>query len=132
MDSNLEQLNKDCEAGEFGDHPDFLHLDPNILDDNENVTSKSIYRTIEIKSLETLKENTRSLDIYQRKVVDIGVKYSKDLVKSRKNKSKLPSPIYLMVHGGAGAGKSTVINILAQWVQKILQKEGKIAKYSMN
>ena len=79
-----------------------------------------------------LKENTRSLDIYQRKVVDIGVKYSKDVVKSRKNKSKLPSPVYLMVHGGAGAGKSTVINILAQWVQKILQKEGKIAKYSMN
>ena len=130
--SNLEQLNKDCEAEEFGDHPDFLHLDPNMLDDNENVTSKSIYRTIEIKNLETLKENTRSLDIYQRKVVDIGVKYSKDLVKSRKNKSKLPSPVYLMVHGGAGAGKSTVINILAQWVQKILQKEGKIAKFSMN
>ena len=29
-----------------------------------------------------------------------------------------------MVHGGAGAGKSTVIKILAQWSQKILQKEG--------
>ena len=29
-----------------------------------------------------------------------------------------------MVHGGAGAGKSTVIKILAQWMQKILQKEG--------
>ena len=29
-----------------------------------------------------------------------------------------------MVHGGAGAGKSTVINILAQLTQKILQKEG--------
>ena len=132
MDPNLEQLNKDCEAEEFEDHPDFQHLDPNMLDDNENVTSKSIYRTIEIKNLETLKENTRSLDIYQRKVVDIGVKYSKDLVKSRKNKSKLPSPVYLMVHGGAGAGKSTVINILAQWVQKILQKEGKIVQFFKN
>ena len=29
-----------------------------------------------------------------------------------------------MVHGGAGAGKSTVINVLAQWIQWILQKEG--------
>ena len=29
-----------------------------------------------------------------------------------------------MVHGGAGAGKSTVINVLAQWTQKILQQEG--------
>ena len=30
----------------------------------------------------------------------------------------------MMVHGGAGAGKSTVINVLAKWTQKILQREG--------
>ena len=29
-----------------------------------------------------------------------------------------------MVHGGAGAGKSTVINVVALWFQKILQQEG--------
>ena len=29
-----------------------------------------------------------------------------------------------MVHGGAGSGKSTVINILARWVQYILQRPG--------
>ena len=29
-----------------------------------------------------------------------------------------------MVHGGAGAGKLTVIKVLAQWMQKTLQKEG--------
>ena len=29
-----------------------------------------------------------------------------------------------MVHGGAGAGKSTVINVIEQWAQRILQKEG--------
>ena len=55
----------------------------------------------------------------------IFIKFSKDTVKSRKNCTKRPDPVYLMVHGGAGAGKSTVINILAQWVQKILEKEGK-------
>ena len=126
MDPNLEQNNDDCEAEEFGGHPEFQHLDPDLLDNNENTYSKSIYRKIEIKCLKTLKENTRSLDIYQRKVVDIGVKYSKDIVKSRKNCRKQPEPIYLMVHGGAGAGKSTVINILAQWVQNILEKEGNI------
>ena len=126
MDPNVEQINADCEAEEFEDHPDFQHIDPNLLDNIEKVHSKSIYRNIEIKCLKTLKENTRSLDVYQRKVVDIGVKYSKDIVKSRKTCSKQPDPIYLMVHGGAGAGKSTVINVLAQWVQKILEKEGKI------
>ena len=29
-----------------------------------------------------------------------------------------------MVHGGAGAGKSTVIDVAAQWAQRILQKAG--------
>ena len=32
--------------------------------------------------------------------------------------------INLMVHGGAGCGKSTVINILKQWVHLILQRPG--------
>ena len=29
-----------------------------------------------------------------------------------------------MVYGRAGAGKSTVINVSAQWMQKIIQKDG--------
>ena len=29
-----------------------------------------------------------------------------------------------MVHGGAGSGKSTVINIMKQWIQRILQMSG--------
>ena len=29
-----------------------------------------------------------------------------------------------MMSGGAGAGKSTVIKLVAQWVQRILQQEG--------
>ena len=130
MDPNLAQINADCEAEEFGDHPEFQHIDPDLLDNYEKVNSKSIYKNIEIKCLKTLQENTRSLDVYQRKVVDIGIKYSKDIVKSRKNCSKQPDPIYLMVHGGAGAGKSTVINVLAQWVQKILEKEGNIPLFT--
>ena len=29
-----------------------------------------------------------------------------------------------MVHGGAGSGKSTVINVMAQYLHHILRKEG--------
>ena len=54
----------------------------------------------------------------------MGVKYAKDLVKARKEGNTCPKAPLVMVHGGAGAGKSTVIKILAQWTQKILQKEG--------
>ena len=41
-------------------------------------------------------------------------------------KAKNPAPIApkLMVHGGAGSGKSSVINIVKQWVHLILQTSG--------
>ena len=68
-----------------------------------------------------MKENTRTLDRYQREVINIGVKYAKGIVKSRREGNTAP---LMMVHGGAGAGKSSVIKVLAQWTQKILQKEG--------
>ena len=79
---------------------------------------------MDIPSSAELTENTRSLDKYQREVVNIGIKHAKDIVKARKEGNKAPEAPLLMVHGGAGAGKSTVIKVLAQWMQKILQKEG--------
>ena len=81
---------------------------------------------VEIPTNEELYSSIRNLDEYQRAVIDIGVKYAKDVVKARNNFSKPPDPPYLMVHGGAGSGKSTDINVLAQLVQKIAQKEGKL------
>ena len=83
-----------------------------------------IYRKIEIPDDDTLKANTRLLDCYQRQVINIGLQYAKDIIKARKEGNAYPSAPLIMVHGGAGAGKSTVINVLAQWMQKILQKEG--------
>ena len=35
-----------------------------------------------------------------------------------------PDAPLVMVHGGAGAGKSTVIKVVASWTQKILQQAG--------
>ena len=36
----------------------------------------------------------------------------------------VPAPIYLKIIGSAGTGKSHVINLVSQWVEKILRKEG--------
>ena len=71
-----------------------------------------------------LKEKLQKLDFHQREVINIAVKYCKDVVKARKIGNKKPDAPLLMVHGGAGAGKSTVINILAMMAQKILLKAG--------
>ena len=119
------QENEDFEPEGNEEHPGYGHIDPDLLDNaGEGVPIQSRYRKVEIPSLEDLKERTRNLDEHQRHVVDVGIRFAKDAVMARKSCSAPPSPPILMVHGGAGAGKSTVINVLAQWVQLILQKEG--------
>ena len=59
---------------------------------------------MDIPSSAELTENTRSLDKYQREVVNIGIKYAKDIVKARKDGNKAPEAPLLKIHGGAGAG----------------------------
>ena len=57
-------------------------------------------------------------------MIDIGVKYAKDILKSQREGNPIPVPPHVMVHGGAGAGKSHAITSLAEWIQFILQKSG--------
>ena len=129
LDPALQQDNADCEEEVMSEHPDFLHVDPDQITTDENVRIKSIYRKIEIPSDQELKETTRRLDKHQKEVVNILVMYAKDIVKARREDNSSPTAPLLMVHGGAGAGKSTVIQVLAQWTQKILQKEGDDLEY---
>ena len=124
LDPALEQENADCDEEELVEHPEFAHADPDQLMTGEDKVKTSIYRQIDIPNDTLLKENTRSLDEYQREVINIGVKYAKGVVKARKEGNSSPKAPLLMVLGGAGAGKSTVIKPLAQWTQKILQQEG--------
>ena len=48
----------------------------------------------------------------------------KDIIKSEDRDNSIPAPPYILVHGGAGAGNSHVIESLAEWIQIILQKSG--------
>ena len=71
-----------------------------------------------------LYQSIKKLDRWQREVVTQVITYSRDVVKARNRGEKYPQPLLLMVHGGAGAGKSTVINESACWAEKILQQPG--------
>ena len=64
--------------------------------------------------MKELKENTALLDPFQRRVIDIGIQYAKEIKKAEKEGNPCPDPPHLMVHGGAGSGKTFVIKILAQ------------------
>ena len=111
LNAAAEQENAECkeELGEL--HPDYVHLvtdNVEVIEDDIN-RLQNIYRRINLPNVNTLKYKTRQLDQFQRNVVDIGVKYAKDIIKSQREENPYPEPPYVMVHGGAGAGKTFVI-----------------------
>ena len=126
LDAAKEQVDAECQEEIEEIHPDYVHLDTeNIGEIEENIKKvQNIYRTIDLPNISELKEKTRQLDPFQREVIDIMVKYAKDIIKSQREGNPVPDPPNLMVHGGAGSGKTFVIKILAYWVQYILQKPG--------
>ena len=107
------------------DNSEYEHLNPDDLPSrSETKFSSGLYKKIEVPGDADLRKSTRGLDEHQRNVLNEVIKYAKGIVKARQQQSKYPSPPYLMMSGGAGAGKSTVIKLVAQWVQRILQQEG--------
>ena len=123
LDPQQTQENADCnDIGEEVPY-EYEHLNTDLVQ-TYNDGPKNLFKRIDIPDDNILKANTRNLDKFQREVLNVVIKFCKDVVKARRPGNKHPEPPMLMVHGGAGAGKSTVINIVAQWAQKILRKVG--------
>ena len=120
LDAANEQEDEEL-AGGLQQHPDYEHLHPG---EEETPGTACIYRKIEVPDMKVLKETTLGLDPWQRRVVDIAVKYARDIRKAEKLHNRMPKPPHLMVHGGAGAGKTTVIKTLCAHVERILRRDG--------
>ncbi len=122
------QDNENCAEDLEDDNENFEHCNPDYIDIDESKpnkeSAKSLLRKIDLPTARELKEKIRLLDPYQREVLNIATKYAKDIVKSRNPKNRYPPGPLVMVGGGAGAGKSTVINVITEVVQSIVQKEG--------
>ena len=69
-------------------------------------------------------KEARRLDHFQKKALHIVVKFAQDVLIARKGKVPNPSAPFLMVHGGAGSGKSTLIYTISQYVQHLLRRDG--------
>ena len=125
LDAAGEQLDEDCAEVGISDDMDHLGREPgDLLETNNSVPEKNFYKQISVSNLEDLKKMTMMLDKEQRQVVDISMKYATDIVKATAASTCPPNAPKLIIQGGAGSGKSTVIDVLSQWVEHILRKSG--------
>ena len=121
LDPNKEQDEAECREEGVRDHPDLDILDPTGTLNEDPVISRGdrTFRKIELQSDNVLHDKIRSLDPDQKNVLDIGLKYAQDFMKAiKKSDNKWPKPPLVAVLGGAGTGKSHVIDVLSQMIDK--------------
>ena len=93
-------------------HPDFTQVNPDDFEFENNLKQiKKTLRRIEIKTADEILQEARNLDIFQKKALHVAIKFAQDVMISRKGTIPYPKAPFLLVHGGAGSGKSTLINI---------------------
>merc|ERR1712082_64215 len=83
-----------------------------------------VFKRIEVQDIDLLKQRTDSLDKDQRLVIDLRLTYAKDMIKAKSGKISFPTAPLVVVQGGAGSGKSHVIDILSQWIETVSRSRG--------
>ena len=124
MDPEKHKEDLECEIEGTEEDEQYRHLDPEGLKDLDFPAAGNWYRKLELLDTHVLEKQTCMLDVWQRKVVDNGLRFVRGLKKFSNGFDSLPMPENLVVIGGAGSGKSTVIECLTQWTHRILAKAG--------
>ena len=104
LDPTKEQLEADCLDEGFEEPSKFMAIDPDdySLDKKDYEIKDGFYKKINLDSLDYLCKETRKLDPDQRLVVDMGVQYAQNVIKSMSHSGKKPAMPLVAVHGGAG------------------------------
>ena len=130
LDAENAQDNADCLEDGNTDPGQFIAHDLDQLPQDDPYAPQGLFKVVEPEETEVLNELTRQLDDEQLSVVESVINYCKlfkRAIPSKEMNSFLepaPKPIFLKVVGSAGTGKSHVINVVSQWVEKLLRTEG--------
>ena len=124
LDPANEQENEDAVTENVvQEHPELFVLDPGDIANTAD-SNQQVYRRTDLVNDDELSEKILKLDEDQRLVIDIGVNYAKKYLQASKNNVARPKAPLVIVHGGAGTGKSTVIDALSSVTEKIFRKAG--------
>ena len=124
MDVENTQENIDCELAGIEENPVFEAINPDNLNLQNDTIHDSSFKRIELIDNSRLIELTRQLDSDQRIVLDKAVAYAIDIIKPNIGEKTSLKPPLLIVQGGAGTGKSRLIEVLSHHLERILRKSG--------
>lgn len=100
-------------------------LDPdnyiNAVQGSESLPEKVMYKPIDISNTTEMLQSVRRLAPEQRKVFDIVMSYCKGLRKAISGSCPMPKAPLLKIHGGAGSGKSKLIEDISKWSEYFLR-----------
>ena len=123
LDPQNEQDKDECDGIGVQEHPDFVSKDPTSIDIPGDKSSSGIFNTVSLIAEQQLIQNTEKLDNDQRLVLYLVLRYTAFIRISRKTPMDFQPPL-LIIQGGAGAGKSMLINTIGHWFEKNLRQSG--------
>ena len=124
LDPQNEQDQLECQEIGIQDNPEYATRDfTGVTDETEALATPGLFKTIIIKPDEEVFQLIHRMDNDQRMVLDVAIRYIKRILMSRKSPFKFMAP-RLIIQGGAGAGKSSVIHVIVQLVEKLLRRPG--------
>ena len=125
LDPEQEREIIECEDNEETLHPDFVQVNPDEMEFDNNLTQiKRTLKRIDVKTADEILREARNLDEFQKRALHVALNFAQDVVIARKGKIPYPRAPFMMVHGGAGSGKSTLINVISQHFHQIMLRDG--------
>ena len=124
LDPEFEQELADAESVGLLDHPDYPVMVPLDMGIQEHNNAQAFFIQVKLTQEDDLLCQLRILDEEQQYVHQVVIQYAKGIKKNNNGYPKKPIPPKLIVHGGAGSGKSTLIKCTIQSVERVMRKAG--------
>ena len=124
LDPQAAQDNTECEAEGIHDQEQFVAFDFDKIEETYAEKSDALFKRIQLDDMDELNQKTLKLDDDQKYVLEMIINYAKQYKRSLLMKRSPPQPLRLKVLGSAGSGKSHLIELICQWVERILRREG--------